>query len=415
MKSKYELFNVLLLITISCIAEICCAQVTTGLDNLVAKDWSPLHGRNVGLITNQTGRTRKGEFGDSLFADQKSFKLVALYSPEHGLRGERSAGVASDTIERFMNVPVYSLYGSTRKPTKTMLRGINALVFDIQDIGVRPYTYLSSMILSMEAAAERAIPFFVLDRPNPLSGERIEGNILDTTLKSFVGQVPVPYLHGMTLGELATMAKAKGWFNKAAQLQLTVIPLQGWKRTMYWNETGLSWTAPSPNIPSFESAVGAAMFGAIGELGIVSIGIGSDAPFLRIGSTLLGTSEILRIADSALPKELLLTSEDFTGTSNAGIKNYHGIRIALPPKLSAIPSLYENQYRMLEAMLIDTVLRTSFDQIAYSSENMFAKVTGMHGLFDRLKRCGDLNPVFEQWQKDAEIFRRDREPYLLYH
>ena len=409
------LLNAILLATILCISESCAAQVTTGLDNIITEHWTPLKDKNVGLITNQTGRTRKGEFGYSLFALQKSFKLVALYSPEHGLRGERSAGVASDTIERFMGVPVYSLYGSTRKPTKTMLRGVTALVFDIQDIGVRPYTYLSSMVLSMEAAAQNGIPFFVLDRPNPLSGERIEGNILDTALKSFVGQVPVPYLHGMTLGELATMAKAKGWFNKAAQLQLTVIPLQGWKRTMYWNETGLPWIAPSPNIPTFESAAGAAMLGATGELGIVSIGIGSDAPFLHIGSTLLGTSQILRTVDSSMPKELLLTAEDFTGSSNAGVKNYHGVRITLPPKLSTVCSLYEGQYRMLELMLHDTAFRSSFDQIAYSSQNMFAKVTGMHGLFDMLKRCEDLDPVFERWRKDAEMFRRDREPYLLYH
>ena len=387
----------------------------TGLDNIIAEHWAPLKGKNVGLITNQTGRTRTGEFGDSLFAREKSFHLIALFAPEHGLMGERPAGVQSDTLERMMGVPVYSLYGSTRKPTKAMLRGVNALVFDIQDIGVRPYTYLSTMILSMEAAAENHISFFVLDRPNPLSGVRIEGNVLDTTLKSFVGLVPVPYLHGMTLGELASLAKAKGWFNKASDLRLTVIPMRGWKRTMYWNETGLAWNAPSPNVPSFENAVGAAMFGATGELGIVSIGIGSDAPFLRIGSTLLGTTEILHIANSTLPNELTFVPEDFIGSSNAGIKNYNGIRIVLPSNLSLVPSFYEGQYRMLEAMLRDTALRSSFDQIAYSSENMFAKVTGMRRLLDALKQCVGLTPIFERWRKDTEIFRQEREPYLLYH
>src|SRR5205807_2293979 len=158
-----------------------------------------------------------------------------LFAPEHGIMGKRQAGVTSDTLERFGGIPVYSLYGSTRKPMRQMLRGINALVFDIQDVGVRPYTYLSTMVLAMEAAAENKIPFYILDRPNPLSGDRIEGNILDTNLKSFVGIAPVPYLHGMTLGELAQMAKAKAWFHNAAKLRLTVIPMTGWKRSMFWN------------------------------------------------------------------------------------------------------------------------------------------------------------------------------------
>jgi uncharacterized protein YbbC (DUF1343 family) len=410
MRLKYVIFLAVLLI----LSAQASAQVSTGLDELIAHRWAPLRGKDVGLITNQTGRARDGEFGDSLFARQTSFHLVALYAPEHGIMGDRPAGVPSDSIERIMGVPVYSLYGRTRKPTKTILRGVNALVFDIQDIGVRPYTFLSTMVLAMESAAEQGIPFFVLDRPNPLSGERVEGNMLDTTLKSFVGQVPVPYLHGMTLGEIATMAKAKGWFNQSADLKLMVIPMRGWKRSMEWKETGLVWTAPSPNIPTYESAVGAAMFGATGELGVLSIGVGSDAPFLRLGSTLLTTGELLRFADSTLPKQLLITPEDFTGTSSAGIKNYRGIKVLLPQNIQTIPSLYEGQYRMLEALLTDTAFRTSFDEIAYSSQNMFAKVTGTHALFDALKHCEDLSLRFAQWNREAELFRQSRAPYLLY-
>ncbi len=161
-----------------------------------------------------------------------------------------------------------------------MLKGINALVFDIQDVGVRPYTFLSTMIQSMEAAAENKIPFYgCFDRPNPLSGERIVGNILDTNLKSFVGIIPVPYLHGMTLGELAQMARAKGWFHQAATLQLTVITMTGWKRSMYWGDTHLAWVAPSPNVPHFENAVGLAMLGASANLGFFPSGLGATCPF----------------------------------------------------------------------------------------------------------------------------------------
>ncbi|SRR5581483_5530826 len=396
------------------LAGISRSQVSTGLDHLVAEHFAPLKGKHVGLITNQTGRTRDGQCGPSLFMTSHVLKVVALFAPEHGLMGTRSAGVASDSLEYFEGVPVYSLYGSTRKPTRGMLRGVNALVFDIQDAGVRPYTYLSTMIEAMEAAAENNIPFYVLDRPNPLSGNRIEGNILDTTLKSFVGMLPIPYLHGMTLGELARMARAKGWFAHAAKLKLTVIPMTGWNRSMYWNETGLSWTASSPNVPQFQNDVGLAMLGATGELGVLSIGIGSDLPFLRIGSTLLGESEIFRMADSAFRGTVPLSTEDFTATTSAGTKMYRGVRIALPDSLGSIPSLYEPQFRMLELMLRDTAFRASFDALSPSDNTMFEKVTGMHGLLEMLRRCEDLEPVFAEGRNEAEQFRRERIPYLLY-
>ena len=405
----------LLLICTLLVADNAASQVTTGLDNLIAEQWAPLKSKHVGLITNQTGVTRTGQAGAQAFAHSKALKLVALYGPEHGIFGQRKAGVTSDVLDHYEGVPVYSLYGSTRKPTKAMLRGVNALVFDIQDVGVRPYTFLSTMILAMEAAAEQSIPFYVLDRPNPLSGERIEGNILDVSLKSFVGQVPVPYIHGMTLGELAKMAKAKGWFNKAAKLQLTIIPMTGWKRSMYWNETGLTWTAPSPNVPHFENAIGLAMLGATGELGILSVGVGSDRPFLRVGSTLLPTEQLHQIASTTFPASLRFTSEDFTATTSAGTKTYHGVSIKLPDKIGTVNPLYEAQFRMLEAMLHDTAVRTSFDALPFFVNTMFEKVTGMHGLLDSLKRCKDLEPIFEQWKRDAEKFREDRKPFLLYH
>jgi len=425
MRLKYEIFNALSLIALLGCADIAHSQVMTGLDNLIAQHWAPLNGKHVGLITNQTGVTHSGQLGTEVFLHADSVKLIALFAPEHGLMGTQKAGIASDSPERYQGIPVYSLYGSTRKPTKTMLRGINALVFDIQDVGVRPYTYLSTMVLSMEAAAERGIPFYVLDRPNPLSGERIEGNIISMDLLSFVGQVPVPYLHGMTLGELAKMAKAKGWFKNASKLKLTVIPMRGWKRSMYWYGTGLTWTAPSPNVPHFENAVGLAMLGATGELGVISVGVGSDSPFLKVGSTLMLTEEIRRIASESFIGIPAVISNDFTATTSAGTKTYHGVQFVLASNVNedrparadpaSIPELYAPQFRMLEAMLHDTTFRTSFDALPQSVNAMFEKVTGMHGLLEKLKRCEDLTPVFESWKRDAEKFRKEREPYLLYH
>ena len=390
------------------------AQVRTGLDNLVAKDFAALKNKHIGLITNQTARTHDGKFGADLFARSKALTLVALFAPEHGLMGTRQAGVNSDTLEYFDGVPVYSLYGSTRKPTRKMLKGIDALVFDIQDVGVRPYTFLSTMVLAMEAAAENKIPFYVLDRPNPLSGERIEGNVLDTNLKSFVGMLPIPYIHGMTLGELSQMGRAKGWFRCAAKLNLTVIPMTGWKRSMYWNETGLAWTAPSPNVPHFENAVGLAMLGATGELGILSVGIGTDMPFLRIGSTLMTSNEILRMVDSAYSHELPLTTDVFTATTSVGTKTYHGVKISLPTDLEKIPSFYDGQFLAIEQMLHDTAFRAAFDAMPFAEHSMFEKVTGERTIVEALRRCEDLGVIFKRWNADAEKFRVERRPWLLY-
>lgn len=391
------------------------AQVLTGLDNLVAEHFAPLRGKHVGLITNQTGRTRDGRFGPDLFAKSSEIKLVALFAPEHGIMGTRPAGIESDTLERYDSVPVYSLYGSTRKPTRKMLRGIDALVFDIQDAGVRPYTYLSTMIDAMEAAAKNGIPFYVLDRPNPLSGNRVEGNILDTSLESFVGILPVPYLHGMTLGELARMAKAKSWFRDAAKLKLTVISMTGWQRSMYWPQTGLSWIATSPNVPSFENDVGLAMLGATGELGILSVGIGSDFPFLRIGSRLMIQDEVQRFVDSAFQHSIPLHPEDFWATTSAGTKLYHGVRLLLPPHLDSVPAFYAPQFLVLQMMLHDTAFRASFDALPSSTNARFQRVTGMYGLLDSLRRCQEMAPLIAEWQKEDTAFEAERKPFLLYH
>ena len=390
------------------------AQVRTGLDNLVAQHFAPLNGKRVGLITNQTGRTRDGRFGPELFAKSKEVKLLALFAPEHGLTGTRAAGIPSDSLERFEGIPVYSLYGSTRKPTKKMLRGLDALVFDIQDAGVRPYTFLSTMIDAMEAAAENGIPFYVLDRPNPLSGNRIEGNVLDTSLESFIGIIPIPYLHGMTLGELAQMAKAMGWFHDAAKLKLTVIPMTGWKRSMYWPGTGLTWIATSPNVPAFENDVGLAMLGATGELGLLSVGIGSEYPFLRIGSTLISRDEVKRLVDSALNYSIPTTAEEYSATTSAGTKTYHGVQLELPGTLDSIPSIYQPQFLMLEFMLHDTAFREGFDALPESTNGRFERVTGMYGLLGMMRRCEYLSLVFARWQREDAEFRKARKPYLLY-
>ncbi|HET6510712.1 MAG TPA: DUF1343 domain-containing protein [Candidatus Kapabacteria bacterium] len=391
------------------------ATVTLGLENLIQQNWAPLKGKKVGLIVNQTSRTASGQFGPELFAKQKEFTLVKLFSPEHGLQGKREAGVTSDTLEHFMGVPVFSLYGTHRKPTAEMLKGLDALVFDIQDIGVRPYTYVSTMILGMEAAAENSVPFYVLDRPNPLSGERIEGNIIEKELLSFVGQVQVPYIHGMTLGEIAKMAIAKGWFKSADKSKLTVIPLKGWTRNMYWPATKLAWTPPSPNIPRPESAVGAAMLGAIGELGILSIGIGTTEPFLRIGSSITAADSIYNAYRAYGPKGVTLVKDTFTATTTSeGTKTYKGVEIKLPTDWSTLGELYPGQFQMLERLMEQKLVRSVFDQRPQNVVLMFNKVTGKADLYDHLKTTKLVADLLVKWRSDASAFRTARAPYLLY-
>jgi uncharacterized protein YbbC (DUF1343 family) len=395
------------------------AGVRTGLDALLEAKAPTLKGKRIGLIVNQTSRTSSGEYGPDLFLKLKDLSLVALFSPEHGIEGLRRAGANSDTVEKYKGVPIYSLYGSTRKPTPAMLRGIEVLIFDIQDIGVRPYTYLSTMILAMEAAAENKVEFIVLDRPNPLGGERIEGNIIDSALKSFVGQLPIPYIHGMTLGELAMMARGERWFKSADKLTLSVIQLKGWSRSMTWDETGLTWTPPSPNIPTFESAVGTAMFGAIGELGVLSIGIGSDKPFLRLGSRLVNGDTLLLFAESALPKQVEVKRQDFTVPYADSTKTYTGLEITLPKSIKSISRLYGPEFELFSDLLTNALFKHSFDALTMSTKIMFEKVTGTERVVNALAEnyrgnVATITMVISNWKKDETDFRAKRKKYLLY-
>ncbi len=394
------------------------ASVRTGLD-VVSGDASLLKGKKIALICNQTSVSSDGKFAADVLLKQKGCTLVALLTPEHGLNGTRKAGVESDKIEKYNGIPVYSLYGSTRKPTKKMLKGVTAVVFDLQDIGVRAYTYLSTMILAMEAAAEQKVEFIVLDRPNPLGGTRIEGNVLDTTLRSFVGQVPIPYIHGMTLGELAKMAKGERWFNAANKLKLSVITMQKWGRYTLWPETGLKWVAPSPNIPTFESAVGCAMCGAIGELGTLSVGVGSDLPFLRLGSRLVTSDRLLSEATISFNGFSLIT-ESFTIPYADSLKTYNGVKIILPKDILNIPDLYSCQFKIFYSLLSDTAFKKAFDAVAFSSKRMFEKVTGCDDVLKlfthvSIHSSGDeVTALINNWKPQVAAFRTKRKKYLLY-
>jgi uncharacterized protein YbbC (DUF1343 family) len=405
--------TILILFTLLLSVSLGFSRTSTALDALYAKNFAELRGKRIGFICNQTSRTATGDFGPDILLKSKA-TVVAFFSPEHGFAGVRKAGVTSDSMETYNGIPVYSLYGDTRKPSKKMLTGINTLVFDIQDIGVRAYTYLSTMILAMEAASENNIEFIVLDRPNPLGGERIEGGILDTTLKSFVGIIPIPYIHGMTLGELAQMAKGERWFKGAEKLKLKVIKIESWKRAMTWDRTELKWIPPSPNIPTYESAVGCAMFGALGELGLISVGIGSDEPFLRLGSRLAKAERMKMILQSYLPSDVFVEIEDFTTPYQDTIKTYNGIRIILPP-ISPSGDIFSAQFSFLADLIAtDTNIAKAYAATSMTSKRMFDKVVGSTQLRKNIE-AGIGGGLTQEWKKECNAFRTKRQKYLLYN
>jgi len=257
--------------------------VRTGLDVLLEDYSDYLRGKTIGLVTNHTGISRKGEKNYKLFGDNPDITLKRIFAPEHGFYGEASAGAKVEYDNQKDSGPeIVSLYGKTRKPTAEMLDGIDLVIYDIQDVGARFYTYISTLGIVMEAAGENGVNVMVLDRPNPLGGEIIEGAILDTAFKSFVGYYPIPTRYALTVGELSQMAVKEDWLSSVPP-ELIVVTMDGWKRSMFFDDTGLPWVSPSPNIPDLETAIiypGMCLYEATN----VSEGRGTNNPFKQIGA-----------------------------------------------------------------------------------------------------------------------------------
>ncbi|MEM1117689.1 MAG: DUF1343 domain-containing protein, partial [Bacteroidota bacterium] len=268
----------------SALSEADATTVTTGAQRLVNEGFAALDGMRVGLVTNHTARVDTADGGPAHLIDRlgaaPGVTLAALFGPEHGIRGDAEAGARVDSEAD--DVPIYSLYGSNKKPTRAQMRGLDGLVFDMQDVGARFYTYISTMGYAMQAAAEAGVPFVVLDRPNPI-GDRVEGWILEDRHESFVGLYPIPVTHGLTVGELARMIQAEGWLPGLGGLDLRVVEMVGYDRGMAWEDTGLPWIPPSPNVPDVETArvyPGTAFF----EGTTASEGRGTRVPFTHVGA-----------------------------------------------------------------------------------------------------------------------------------
>ncbi|MBV9010082.1 MAG: DUF1343 domain-containing protein [Verrucomicrobia bacterium] len=376
------------------------AAVELGIDVLEANNYEQLQGKRIGLITNQTGVDSRGVRTRVLL--RKHTNLVALYTPEHGLDGTEKAGrYVSSRRDPVTGLVAHSLYGPTRKPTPAMLRGIDALVFDLQDIGCRSYTYISTMGKCMEAAAENHIQFIVLDRPNPLGGLRVEGPLVEPRWISFVGQFPVPYVHGMTCGELARMINGKGWIDARCDLQ--VVPMRGWERDDTWNETGLRWVATSPNIPHWDSPLYYVATGLIGELHGPETGVGGPRPFEILSARGVNAAAFTSYMNSQDMDGVTFT--EYRSGDRGG--SYLHIEPHARANLTAI-----NIYGLAE---INRELHT--DLITRSSagkREMFFKCYGSTLIASQFARGTKPATIVSDWLNDVARFKAERTRYLLY-
>ncbi len=393
-------------------------QVRTGIDVLIETNFNGakalLEGKRIGLITNPTGVSSSLESTIDIFARAKNLTLVALFGPEHGVRGDVTAGGKVETYtDSATNLPVYSLYGKTRTPTSAMLKGIDVLVYDIQDIGARSYTFINTMALAMEAAAENNIEFIVLDRPNPLTGNTVEGNVLDEKFKSFVGQYPIPYVYGMTCGELAKFLNEEGMLDGKKKCKLTVVTMRGWKRLMWWDETGLPWVPTSPHIPNAQTALYYSMTGILGELETVNIGVGYTMPFQLIGAQWI---ESKKFADALNAKNILglhfrpLTYKPYYGGQKDTMLG--GVQIYITDRNKV--NLVNTQLSIIETL---HELYPSKNVFALADSNriaMFDKVMGTDMVRKKINEGIPVRSIIEEWESGIQQFLNARKKYLLY-
>lgn len=378
-------------------------KVELGVDRLMENP-DILKGKRVGLITNPTGINAERTSIVDLFDQSDDFELTALYGPEHGVRGDAQAGsTVSSYIDEVTGLPVYSLYGATKKPTPEMLQDVDVLVFDIQDVGTRYYTYIYTMAYAMEAAAENGIPFVVLDRPNPQGGLRVDGPVLDPDYSSFIGLYPIPLKHGMTVGELAQL------FNSEYHIQadLEVVKMKGWKRSMMYEDTGLPFVMPSPNMPTTDTVN---VYPATGlfEGTNLSEGRGTTKPFQLIGAPYIQAHEYAKeLNDLDLPG-VAFRPASFTPTfsKHAG-KLTHGVEVYVTD-----PTRFESTKTGIA--MIQTAHDLYPDDFVFLANDFITKLTGNVYVKDMILEGAPLDEILTKVEDERDAFLPIRKEYLLY-
>ena len=389
-------------------------NVATGVETLIKNNFEILKGKRVGLVTNPTGVDRSLRSTVDILHNAPEVNLVALYGPEHGVRGEFTAGEYVDfETDPSTGLPVYSLYGKTRKPSPEMLKDIDILVYDIQDIGSRSYTFISTLGLVMEAAAERGIPVVVLDRPNPLGGIRMEGAITRPGFFSFVSQFPIPYIHGMTVGELAMFLNGERLLSGGVVCGLHVEKMSGWHRSMHFSETGLPWVPSSPQVPHGDTPLYYPATGIAGELYAVSIGVGYTIPFQTFAAQWINADSLATgLNKLKLPGVIFRPIHYKPYFSTLEGKMVHGVQIHITDPSTAPLTLLQF-YIMQEAHRL-WPKKNLFTMCDPSRHSMFDKVCGTDEVRLTFTKSFRVNDIMDLWTRDIPAFRAKAEKYFLY-
>lgn len=393
------------------------ARIELGIDVLEADRFALLSGKRVGLLTHPAGVNRHGVSTIEVLHRAPAVNLVALFGPEHGIYGDEKANIpVPDRRDPRTGLPVFSLYGQTRRPTADMLRRIDTLVIDLQDLGVRSYTYVSAMRYAMEACFQAGVEVVVLDRPNPLGGWKVDGPPLEVEWMSYVGAFRVPYVHGLTIGELARLAHLNpGWMEVPESVRrggsLTVVPMRGWRRHMMWTDTGLRWIPTSPAIPDLSAAMGYAMTGLGTQLGGFRHGFGTRYPFRFLqypGKTPEEIEQALRAA--AIPG---LDYQVVHWSNPDGTRN-RGLYVLVSDWRVVRPTAISFHMMRLAAAWSPA---NPFASATPAQASLFNKHVGSTAWWEALVRDGSEVPVnrfIDQWAAEAERFREFARPYWLY-
>lgn len=389
-------------------------NIKTGIEVLKAENFKSLEGKRVGLITNPTGVDNNLKSDIDILFEAKNVNLVALFGPEHGVRGNAHAGQSVEgNKDEVTGLPVYSLYGKTRKATPEMLKDIDVLVYDIQDIGSRSFTYISSMGLAMEAAAENGKEFIVLDRPNPLGGNRVEGCLVEDGFTSFVSQYPIPYIYGLTCGELAQMLNGERMLKGGVQCKLKVIKMRGWKRKMNYTATGLQWIPSSPHIPHAETSYYYPLSGITGEFTYLSIGVGYTIPFEMFAAPWIDAGKLSqRLTSLKVPGVEFrpIYAKPFYAAFKG--ENIEGVQVHIVDYNKA--PLTDIQFLVMQelaAMYPDKAVFKVADPKRFS---MFDNVCGTSKIREMFGQRYKWDDVKSYWYKDAESFKAKSKKYYLY-
>ncbi len=407
----FSLSFCLLLVLLTIFLQPAAAQtVLPGIDVLRLKNFDVLRGKRVGLVTNQTGITREGVSTIDVLHRAPGVQLRALFGPEHGIRGTVVAGQSVRSgRDSQTGLPVYSLYGARKGPSAVMLRGLDVLVFDMQDIGSRSYTYIATLGEVMKSCARYRKPLVVLDRPNPIGGNRIEGNF--PSRLSFVCPFRIPYLHGLTMGELARIINGRGWLPGKARVNLTVVPMMNYRRTMTWEQTGLRWIRTSPNVPYSRTSHFYAATGIVGELSTLSIGIGTPVPFEVAGAP--------GINAQALANELnkrRLPGVKFEAVQWVPQKGAYRGRTCLGVQIQLTDAARAPLSR-LNFEIMDAARKVAPKLKFFSSRaqsQMFDLVCGTTDVRQRFQRGQSASQIWAAWNRAASAFAQERKAYLLY-